>query len=303
MKLEHDLQSGSPPDKRPELSLYIATKNRVKIFERSLVSILREVESERIDAEIIIIDGGSTDGTVDVLRRHQDRLAYWISEPDSCMAEAANKAIARVRADVIFAIGDDDELVPGRLRMMLETVKRLPEFGVVAGHNDVYVEKPDGQVEPYFVPKFRGEVTRSDMCKWGMHHGILVPETCFFRKEVFQKHGGYDLKWKWWGFLDLFYRFINNGVRFFVVPIPILKTYQTMQSDTWTNLNNPKFWEEFFRVIHKNTSWRWWLWRWLDGTFNPSRKLLHYAHRFSQATGIRPKQILRSLFQRGGERK
>lgn len=303
MKLEHDLQSGSLAGKLPELSIVMATKNRAKIFERSLVSILREVESDFPEAEVIIIDGGSTDGTVDVLRRHQDRLAYWVSEPDSGVAEAANKGITRARADVVRLIGDDDELIPGRLRLMMEAIKRLPEFGVIAGDNDVYIEKADGSAELMEQPKFRGEVSRSDMSKWGMHHGILIPEACFFRREVFQKHGSYDLIWKWWGFLDLFYRFINGGVRFFVVPIPILKTYQTGQSDTWTNLNNPKFWEEFFRVIHKNTSWRWWLWRWLDGTFNPSRKLLHYAHRFSQATGIRPKQMFRNLFQRGGERK
>jgi len=303
MKAEHDLQSGSLSGKLPELSIVMATKNRARIFERSLVSILREVESDFPEAEVIIIDGGSTDGTVDVLRRHESRLAYWVSEPDSGVAEATNKGIARARADVVRLIGDDDEFVPGRLRMMMDAVKRLPEYGVIAGHNDVYIEKADGSLELMQQPKFRGEVSRSDMCKWGMDYGILIPEACFFRKAALLQHGSYDLSWKWWGFLDLFYRMINGGVRFFVVPIPILKTYQTTQSDTWANLNNPKFWEEFFRVIHKNTGWQWWLWRWLDGTFNPYRKLLHYAYRLSNATGIHPRRMFRNALQRIAARK
>jgi len=76
-------------------------------FERAVDSVLAQT-FEPID--YIIIDGGSTDGTVDVIKRHADQLAYWISEPDRGISHAFNKGVAAARGDYVGIVNADDWL-------------------------------------------------------------------------------------------------------------------------------------------------------------------------------------------------
>jgi glycosyltransferase involved in cell wall biosynthesis len=292
-------------DKVPELSLVLVTKNRARLFERSLRSVIAERDRDYPDAEIVVIDGGSTDGTADILRRYADHLACCVSEPDSGVAEAINKGIARARTDVIRLIGDDDELIPGRLRIMMEAVQKLSEFDVVAGHNQVYIESNEGKREHLPQPRFRGEMTRQQMQMWGMYHGILIPEACYFRKRALQQHKGYDETIKWWGFLDLFLRMINSGNRFFVVPIDILITYQTPLSDTQSNLSNAQFWDEFHRVMRKHMGTETRLRNYFGGPLTPLHIFNFYAGKVGKLTGIHPRRAVAKLLGsiQGGDRK
>src|SRR5690606_28753631 len=68
-----------------------------------------------VNLEVIVIDGGSTDGSVDILQRHAHRLAYWASEPDRGQSHAFNKGLARARGDAWFVLNSDDLLLPGAL--------------------------------------------------------------------------------------------------------------------------------------------------------------------------------------------
>jgi glycosyltransferase involved in cell wall biosynthesis len=77
--------------------------------------------------EHIIIDGGSSDGTVDVLRQYDDRTALWTSEPDSGLYDAWNKALAEARGEWICFIGMDDELLPGAVSAYMALAARNPE--------------------------------------------------------------------------------------------------------------------------------------------------------------------------------
>ena len=178
---------------------------------------------------------------------------------------------------------------------MMEAVQKLPEFDVVAGHNRVYIESSEGKREYMPQPRFRGEMTRQQMHMWGMHHGIIIPEACYFRKRALQQHRGYDQSVKWWGFLDLFLRMINSGNRFFVVPIDILITYQTPLSDTQSNLSNVQFWDEFRRVTrtHMGTEER--LRSYFGGPLTPRHLTKFYAQKVGKLTGIHPRRALGKL--------
>src|SRR5579862_3666470 len=101
----------------PLISVILVTHNRAEYLERALLAIFAAVK-EYPNTEVIVIDGGSTDGTVDLLDQYTPRIAYWRSEPDSSVGEAVNKGLARAHGEFIHLAADDDEIYPSALRMM-----------------------------------------------------------------------------------------------------------------------------------------------------------------------------------------
>lgn len=78
-------------DKLPLITVITVSYNAVSTIEQTILSVINQTYE---DVEYIIIDGGSTDGTVDIIRKYKDRVAYWISEPDRGIYDAMNKGIA-----------------------------------------------------------------------------------------------------------------------------------------------------------------------------------------------------------------
>jgi glycosyltransferase len=273
------------------VSICICTKNRVQLLKRAIDSVVSCCEHEALEAELVVIDGASTDGTRSLLESYGNRIAYWISEPDSCVAEAVNKALAVARGDAVLLMGDDDELLAGQLGVLLQIFAEHQEYAVVAGHNQVWFEELDGSKVTCYQEKFSGNVGWQDFVKYGRPK-FLVPEVCLFRRSVLEKFGGFDASLKWFGFLDLFYRMLAAGHLFFVVPITILNTYQTPFSDTRSNLgNNAKFSREYRRVIRKHVGVYWGLWHYFGGKLNPINVAYVLLVRLASLTGIHPRRI------------
>jgi len=95
-------------EQQPLVSVIIPVLNRAKQLEAALLSVL----SQRVGiAEVIVIDGGSTDGTLDIVQKYCDRLAYWVSEMDRGIYDAMNKGIKRARGKYVYFMGSDDTLI------------------------------------------------------------------------------------------------------------------------------------------------------------------------------------------------
>lgn len=91
----------------PKITIITATYNSVKTLEQTIFSVIEQTYD---NIEYIIIDGGSTDGTIDIIKRYADKIAYWISEPDKGIYDAFNKGIAVATGDYIEFLGSDDSL-------------------------------------------------------------------------------------------------------------------------------------------------------------------------------------------------
>lgn len=107
------------------ISVVVASFNQGRFIEETIRSIVTQ-ESPAVQVELIVIDGGSTDGTVDVIRKYESGIAYWVSERDSGQADAINKGLRKATGDVITWFSADDVYAGGIFAAIEETWRRNP---------------------------------------------------------------------------------------------------------------------------------------------------------------------------------
>jgi glycosyltransferase involved in cell wall biosynthesis len=203
------LRSDTP---RPLVSIIIATKNRAEYLERSLQSIFQAAELYP-ETELIVIDGASTDGTLELLRRYGSRIAFWISEPDSSIGEAINKGLAKAHGEFIQLFADDDELLPDAIQYMVNYLLAHPEVDAVFGAADNFWESEDGTRTQFQLRVPLGRLSlkrllRVEMDSWP------APEMQLTRRRLYDSSGGYDTKYRYAGCLDMWCRHAKAGAIF-----------------------------------------------------------------------------------------
>jgi glycosyltransferase involved in cell wall biosynthesis len=114
----------------PRISIVTPSYNQAKYLPETIESILRQ---DYPNLEYIIIDGGSTDGSVEVIRRYEAHLAYWVSEKDSGQSEAINKGFGRASGVLFNWINSDDVLFPGALQRIARAFLNHPDAAMVVG--------------------------------------------------------------------------------------------------------------------------------------------------------------------------
>jgi len=114
----------------PLVSVVTPSYNQARFLEETIQSVLNQ-DYPRI--EYIIIDGGSTDGSVDIIHRYDDRIAYWISEPDHGQAEAINKGFNHAHGELLGWLNSDDTYTLGSIRQSVERLMACPRAVAVHG--------------------------------------------------------------------------------------------------------------------------------------------------------------------------
>ena len=151
--------------------------------------------------EYLIIDGGTTDGTLEIVKRYENVVTHWVSEPDRGISDAFNKGIAMAKGDIICIINSDDLLAENALGTVAAEMDEKTD--VIYG-NAIYF----GEGQKSFRVKPHGKIDnlRKYMC--------LFHPAVFVRKEAYDRFGGFDLSYKCAMDRELLTRMYLGGARF-----------------------------------------------------------------------------------------
>jgi len=167
-------------DDVPRVTVITPSYNQARFLEGTIRSVL---EQEYPSLEYIIIDGGSTDGSVDIIRKYESRLAYWVGEPDAGQADAINKGLARASGKYVAWLNSDDVYLPSAVSRAVATFAKFPEAGMVYANGI----KIDEAGTPVAWPKY-GQYSLLDL----LSMRIIHQPTVFMRREIVEAVGGLD---------------------------------------------------------------------------------------------------------------
>lgn len=138
-------------------------------LEETLRSVLLQAYPE---LELLVVDGGSDDGSVEILRRYEPWLASWTSEPDRGQSDAVNKGLARATGDVVTFLGSDDVYEPGALQDVARRFLEHPECGVIAGAFR-FMDEASRRLPEVHPPRLPGpgphDLALLDPASWRLH--------------------------------------------------------------------------------------------------------------------------------------
>lgn len=187
----------------PKITVVMPNFNQVKFLERALLSIIQQ---NYPNIELIVIDGGSTDGSLDVIKKYHSKIAYWLSEKDEGMYHAINKGFEKSTGEIMCWLNSDDILWKNSLMHVAKIFSNNPKIEWLQGFPTV-IDEEDNMVfkrEPvcskfYFFLKLY-EKTFS----------FIQQESTFWKRGLWNKAGGrINTKYKLAGDFDLWIRFFK----------------------------------------------------------------------------------------------
>ena len=184
-----------------KISIVTPSFNQAPFIERTVHSVLTQ---DWPSIEYVVFDGGSSDGTVDILKRY-DTDIQWVSQKDKGQADAVNQGIQATSGEIIGWINSDDIYYPGTIRTVIEYFSAHPDVDVVYGMAD-HIDLNDRPFESYPT-----EPWDFDRLQW--HCFICQPAT-FFRRSVVERYGLLDTKLIYCMDYEFWLRLGSAGVRF-----------------------------------------------------------------------------------------
>jgi glycosyltransferase involved in cell wall biosynthesis len=166
---------------RPLVSIVTPSFNQAAFLEETILSVLNQ-DYEHL--EYIIVDGGSTDGSLEIIQKYADRLAWWVSEPDRGQTDAINKGFARSKGEIFAWINSDDTYLEGAVAEAEAYLTANPDVGAVYGDANLIDE--NGVV----IGKFPARQTNYQQLMRGYVH--IPQQATFFRGDLWKKVGPLD---------------------------------------------------------------------------------------------------------------
>ncbi len=223
----------------PLVSIITPSFNQAHYLEATIQSVLGQ-DYPRI--EYLIVDGGSTDGSVDIIQKYLSKIAWWISERDKGQTDAINKGFARAKGDIFAWLNSDDTYNPGAVSAGVKYLTEHPEVGMV--YSDCNYVDEEGRV----IGQFPAAQTDYQRLRQGYVH--IPQQTMFFRAKYWQELGPLDPSFYFAMDYDLWTRIARQAPLKYV------------QGQTWANFRihgsgkttaaDDRCWPEMLRVHYRD---------------------------------------------------
>ncbi len=191
----------------PKISMVIPTLNQASFLERAIKSI---IDQQYPRLELILVDGGSTDGSREIIEKYAGHFAWWVSEADKGQAEALNKGFFHSGGEILGWLNSDDCFAPGALWTVAACFLDSPDADVIYGQRVLINEKGD-DIGRWILPQHDDKIL-----SWA---DFIPQETVFWRRSIWEEVGErldeefrFALDW------DLLLRFREAGAKMKRVP-------------------------------------------------------------------------------------
>jgi glycosyltransferase involved in cell wall biosynthesis len=224
------------------ISIVTPSYNQAQYLEQTICSVL---EQDYPDIEYIIVDGKSTDGSLEIIRKYADRLSWWVSEPDRGQTDALNKGFAHATGDLLTWINSDDTYTPGAIREAVKFFEAHQNAALIYGDAN-YIDE-SGRV----VGRFPAAQTNHRLLRRGYVH--IPQQASFFRADLWRQVAPLDPSFFFAMDYDLWVRLAARG--------PLLYHPQVwanfrLHGDSKTLAANDRCWPEMIRV-HRRDGGSW----------------------------------------------
>ena len=217
------------------VSIVTPSFNQASYLEQTLRSVL---DQDDADIEYIVMDGGSTDGSVEIIKRFDSRLAYWASEKDSGQADAINKGMAHARGEIIAWLNSDDYYLPGTVASAVKVFNENPDAVLV--YADMLAV--DEHSQTFNTLRYQ-QLMLEDLLSFQ----IIGQPAVFMRRIAFEKAGGLDVSYHLLLDHHLWIRIAAQGR---ILHVPTLWAAARYHAEAKNRAQAAAFGMEAFRILN-----------------------------------------------------
>ena len=223
---------------QPLVSIITPSFNQAAFIQATMDSVLSQ---DYPHIEYIVVDGGSTDGTVDILKACDDPRLTWVSEPDRGQSDAINKGLQKAQGDILAYLNSDDLYLPGAISVTVNAFNENPDVDLVYG-DCIYIDKNGVQIGAA-----RGEAFDLQQIVTGR---VFMPQqSAFWRKRVTEAIGMFDESLHYTMDVDYWLRLFADGFK--PAYFPGERGAYRLHGDSKTVSQMSGFWRDWDTMIDK----------------------------------------------------
>lgn len=221
----------------PLVSIITPSYNQSHFLEETVQSVISQ---DYANLEYIIVDGGSTDGSVEIIQQYADRIDWWVSEPDRGQTEAINKGFKKANGEILAWLNSDDTYLPGAVSEAVTYLQNHPDSGMVYG--DANLISAEGNL----LGKFPARQTDYPRLRRGYVH--IPQQASFFRTKLWKQVGPLDPSFYFAMDYDLWVRLAKISRLDYY---PRLWANFRLHGDAKSVSDDDRCWPEMMRVHYK----------------------------------------------------
>jgi len=229
----------------PRISIITPSYNQGQFIEETIQSVLSQ---NYPNLEYIIIDGGSIDGSVEIIKKYAHHLSYWVSEKDNGQSDAINKGLRLATGEIWAYINSDDVYQPGIFHKVAQQFMNNPNIYWVTGYAE-YMDQEGQFVESLVPAPFTN--MRKTLIRWEEPRSVAIQVSNFMSAQILKKYGLFDESLHYCMDFEFGMRALSDGITPTIIPEVLAKARLHSTSKTISQSSSNLFLKEDLRIAKK----------------------------------------------------